>query len=382
MDKANKNELMSFGDGFENVADFNDEANIPEVVVDVLTTLNKSGKKVEEVLKAADNAMDKAYDAKELSAGFFKRKATIEALQEAVVYVAESGAVSAEMLQVTFEFQKKLADATKYLFGLSAGSIAANQSVVRQLQLYLDGASKGKLSELMKNEIMGVIHQLKRQEDLMIKVQNLQKNVMEQGEAHRAMVVRQDAFETREEQQDDDIEGLQDDVASQEEKIKHNKEKIGQNRAKIEENKEKIAQNKAKIQEQELESQLHAELLKRMEAEIASQDEEDKRQAKFIAENRTKIEENEEQIRQNRDIIAQNKAKIEIYEEEAVKRTARIECLEAETESIKTELSDWQAKGETQQISIIKTQKGMVMAYIFAGIGMAVGIVSLFMNLF
>ena len=70
---------------------------------------------------------------------------------------------------MSFEYQKKLGEITKYLFGLGVTNIAMNRSVVRELELKLQGASAEELDEFARRELLGVVKQLKAQEDIMKK---------------------------------------------------------------------------------------------------------------------------------------------------------------------------------------------------------------------
>lgn len=63
------------------------------------------------------------------------------------------------------------------MFALGAANIAANRSVVRELELKLKGATKEELDEFARNEILTVIKQLKAQEDIMKKQSDLTEKV-------------------------------------------------------------------------------------------------------------------------------------------------------------------------------------------------------------
>ena len=54
-----------------------------------------------------------------------------------------------------------------YLFGLGVSNLAMNRSVVRGVEMRLKGASEEELDELARQEILGVVRQLKAQEDIM-----------------------------------------------------------------------------------------------------------------------------------------------------------------------------------------------------------------------
>jgi chromosome segregation ATPase len=82
-----------------------------------------------------------------------------------------------DVQKLTLEYQEKITQITQYLFGLGVSNIAANRSVVRQLELKLKGASKEELSELARQELLNVVKQLKAQEDIMEKQSKLSSKV-------------------------------------------------------------------------------------------------------------------------------------------------------------------------------------------------------------
>jgi DNA-binding ferritin-like protein (Dps family) len=140
--------------------------------------LNELAKTVKKALDAAKKAEDAADKVQDRTVTFWGgRKEAIEELQTASVSIADSVASNAEAQKVSFEFQTKLAEITKYLFGLGVSNIASNRIVVRELELRLNGASKEELSELARQEMLMVIKQLKDQEDILIKQEELAKNV-------------------------------------------------------------------------------------------------------------------------------------------------------------------------------------------------------------
>lgn len=153
------------------------DEDLPAIITDQITKLNLLDKSVQQAKIAAANAKDSAETARSKSTGWFRKKAAIEELQSAGIDLAEAVQYGAEAQELSFEFQTKLAEITKYLFGLGASNIASNRSIVRQLELKLNGASKHELTELAKQELQGVIKQLKDQEDILKKQDFLSKYV-------------------------------------------------------------------------------------------------------------------------------------------------------------------------------------------------------------
>lgn len=149
--------------------------NMIEQIEGQVEKLNELSNVIEKAIEAAENAKESAERAKNKSAGFGKKKTAIEELQSAGVALAEAVQEEAEAQKVSFEFQRKLAEISKYLFGLGVSNIASNRFVARELEMKLKGASQRKLSELAQQEIMNVVKQLKEQEDILLQLQNIFK---------------------------------------------------------------------------------------------------------------------------------------------------------------------------------------------------------------
>lgn len=153
------------------------EKDLPVMIQGQIRKLNELDESVAKALKAADLATDSANNAKNKSAGFGKKKVAIEELQSAGIDLAEAVQSGAEAQKISFEFQTKLAEITKYLFGLGVSNIASNRFVVRELEMKLKGASQEELSDLARQEIMTVVKQLKDQEDILKKQENITQTI-------------------------------------------------------------------------------------------------------------------------------------------------------------------------------------------------------------
>lgn len=156
-----------------------DEAEIPSIVTSQFSILQELSNKYEKALTKAKSAKESAETAHEKSAGLFKKKDAIEALQDAQLDTAEALIYMTDVQNLTLEYQENITQITQYLFGLGVSNIAANRSVVRQLELKLKGASKEELSELARQELLNVVKQLKAQEDIMEKQSKLSSKVQD-----------------------------------------------------------------------------------------------------------------------------------------------------------------------------------------------------------
>ena len=146
-----------------------DEKQIPAIVQEQFGELRRYKSSVDLSIKKAGTALKSAKNAKRMSARLGHKKAAIESLQDAVVDNADALGSFADAQEVSFEYQQKLGEICKYLFGMGVSNIAANRSVIRELEMKLSGASQEELDELARQEIYGVIRQLKAQEDIMQK---------------------------------------------------------------------------------------------------------------------------------------------------------------------------------------------------------------------
>ncbi len=155
------------------------ENQIPAIIEEQFTGLSELSKSVEASIKKAEDAQSSAKVANEKTAGLFQKKEAIESLQKATGNLADAQISAAQAQKVSFEYQKKLGEITKYLFGLGVTNIATNRMVVRELELRLKGASEEELNELARQEILGVVRQLKAQEDIMKKQEELTGRVKE-----------------------------------------------------------------------------------------------------------------------------------------------------------------------------------------------------------
>ncbi len=158
------------------------EEQLPKIVAGQVTELNRVAESLKKAQEKSDDAKTSANSAKEKSAGLGHKKEAIEALQAAALDLANAQAVTVEAQKISFEYQKKLGEITKYLFALGCTNMAANRSVVRELKMMLEGASKEQLDELAKEEIKNVIKQLKAQEDILNQQDMLAKKVKANSE--------------------------------------------------------------------------------------------------------------------------------------------------------------------------------------------------------
>lgn len=189
------------------------ESQLPAIISTQFNKLTELEDNVQKAINMAATAKEQAEDAKK-SAGLFKKKTAIEALQVAANGSADALITMAEAQKLSFEYQTKLTEITKYLFGLGVSNIAMNRSVVRELELRLKGASEEDISDLAQQELKNVILQLKAQEDVMQKQAFLTGKVKEQAGQLKEIDKQLDDIEETDEKQDELIEqGIEKDKA-------------------------------------------------------------------------------------------------------------------------------------------------------------------------
>lgn len=205
-----------------------------EISIEQLPTIiGNTFKNIDEVDRKISNAVSKANKAKDLADiasqkktgwSFFgsDKKEAIEALQTAAISQANALSDSVDANKELFENQKKLSDALRYLFGLGVANIAANRTVVRELELKLQNASKEELSELARQEITNVILQLRAQEDMQYKLENHEELLRNHKGEIDKILDEINTFEERCKQILDYTETLQKDVITKKNELSDN----------------------------------------------------------------------------------------------------------------------------------------------------------------
>ena len=209
------------------------EYNLPQLNISIEqlpTIIGNTFKHISEVDRKILNAVSRAEEAKKLAdeasqknAGwsFFgsDKKEAIEALQSAAISQANALSDSVDANKELFNNQKKMSEALRYLFGLGVANIAANRTVVRELELKLKNASPEELSELARQEITNVILQLRAQEDLQYKLENHDRILREHKVDIDKILGEINSFEERCKVILERTETLQDDVSKKEKEL-------------------------------------------------------------------------------------------------------------------------------------------------------------------
>lgn len=138
---------------------------------------------ITETEKKKGEARDKYNDLKEMKKSHFwtigRNKAKAEKTQDVLIDIIDAVDNNVNATKALFNNLTKLADFSKKLYGIGLMSIASNRIVVRAIKLKLEHASKEELSDLARQELETVLMELKRQQSLEEKVEQLKKEQTE-----------------------------------------------------------------------------------------------------------------------------------------------------------------------------------------------------------
>lgn len=157
-----------------------DERQVPELIQE---QFSKAVDLKKEIIKAEG----KAYEAQEavineVGSKAITKKEAIGNLQDATLGLANAQVDAMKAQKLSFEYQQKLADISKFLFRLGLTNIALNRAVVSELEARLRDASKEELDDLARAEIESLLKRLKMQQDIDKKNEDLTRIVKELSE--------------------------------------------------------------------------------------------------------------------------------------------------------------------------------------------------------
>ena len=148
---------------------------IPRFVRQKYDELKAIDVKVQEAIQKAEAATQSANAAARQKAGLFGKKKAIKSLQQAALDAASAIGANTEASSLLFQYQRDIMQITKALATVGMQSLAANRAAMKSLQDILHGAAATELSPSAREELMGVIRDLKSNEDWMQKVENTEK---------------------------------------------------------------------------------------------------------------------------------------------------------------------------------------------------------------
>ena len=153
------------------------ESDVPALIQQQFVKMESFKEKLTLARKKAEDANIAAKEIRDSKTRLLKMKTTLEQMQEAQVALSEATLQNTEAQELSFEYQRVLAEVTKYLFGLGVTNISVNRCVVKELQMRIEQASEEEIDEMARNELINVVRQLKEQEDILQKQKNLEEKI-------------------------------------------------------------------------------------------------------------------------------------------------------------------------------------------------------------
>ena len=341
----------------------------------------KSNATAKENLKSAEEMVENVDTG--VNAGFGHKKEAIENLQKKLKSVSENSVQQAQAIKMmgtaiessisaqesineanalVFENQEKISQIMQSLFVLGTQSIAMNRTVVRQLEMKLEGASQEELESFQMQEIQNVVNQLKQNQDLLYKQEQLKETVHIHDDKLGDIEYKIDSFEYENQEQNEII-------AAQALKDEEHDRRLAEAETKDATQDELIAAQALKDEE-------HDRRLAEAETKDATQDEliaaqalKDEEHDRHLTEIRIKDQEQDSLIAEgiSKDIEHEKRfADIDIRDNEQSKR---IEICEKEIEELKNQI---------ELLTHCKTKALSVAGTIIAAIAAIIAIIQFF----
>ena len=126
----------------------------------------------EDIIALAKSKGDQAKEkAQGVSTNFFKRKQAVEDLKDAQISNAEATVGALEAIEQVSVNQQRLSELFQSFVHIGMVDIATNRAVVAYIQKVMSDESEQTISEETKEQLIGVIRDLKEKEDLLVRQQ-------------------------------------------------------------------------------------------------------------------------------------------------------------------------------------------------------------------
>lgn len=274
--------------------------SVPAAVDECLSSLADIQKRVSAAINKATTAKKASDDAKKITLRWYKigdKAAAIEALQDAMVGVADAQGDQAAAIQKLLDYQQTVAKGMKFLLGLGVYNMANSRIVVRKLEMRLKDASEEEISEMARNEMRAVIAQIKAQLDLQEQQSRLaeaQRRVKEKVSANERGIA---SLSEHEQAQDAELkahrqagERLEQEVRKQALKDKEHDAALQKQISKDREHDEELRRQAQKDQEHDAELKRQSEKDAEHDAELKRQSQKDREHDAALAEIRKALE--------------------------------------------------------------------------------------------
>ena len=349
---------------------------IPKRVDEQVGKLARLGRKVQEAVSMAERAENAAQQAgRSKKSGLFgiARADALETISDAVEALGKANMNNAQGLTVVYEFTQSLAEINEGLFGLAAMGIAANNTVMQQLEAKLKGASSSELTGIARSELKRTISILKNQSKVFEeqgKLKALQdamqlqlKALSGESDEHARQNAEQDARlaagEAKDAEHDRRLNEGERHDAQQDVLLEQHSQTDQEHAQLIAENMEKDAQQDELLAQHSQTDQEHAQLIAenmeqdarqdeliaenmeqdaRQDQQIAANMEQDARQDELIAENMEQDARQDELIAENMEKDAQQDKLLIQHAEKDAEHDRLIAELQEENRTLRTDL--------------------------------------------
>ena len=149
------------------------ESEVPSLIQEQFTKMTNYKNKLSIARQKAEKANQQARELRDSKTKLFKMKTKLEDIQETQLALAEATLENTEAQELSFEYQRVLAEISKYLFGLGVTNIAVNRCVVKELKMRIEEASEEEIDNMAREELLNVVKELKEQEDVIQKQNEL-----------------------------------------------------------------------------------------------------------------------------------------------------------------------------------------------------------------
>ena len=126
-----------------------------------------------------------------------RNKAKVEKTQNVLLDVIDAIDNNALASKALFNNQVKMVEKVKELYAIALMGVAANRMVVREIKARLERASKEELSQLARQELENVIYELKLQQRIMEKVDDVEASLNEAINKHDQLAEHVDGVERK-----------------------------------------------------------------------------------------------------------------------------------------------------------------------------------------
>ncbi|MCQ2534321.1 MAG: hypothetical protein MJ172_07130 [Clostridia bacterium] len=186
-----------------------EESQLPSVIIDQFKDADAIKQQIEQARNRAEEAKKKSEELQKVGKFGGGKKAAIEDLQDSAKMLAVAQEQTTLAQGLFFEYQEKLAKATKWLFELGVNNSANTDTIIRQLEIYMEGGSADELDELKQAEINAVIDRLlqqesfqKKQEKMWNQIDSLDMDLEEQHKINEQQAVTNKHNKEKDDEQD------------------------------------------------------------------------------------------------------------------------------------------------------------------------------------